>query len=67
MYALLFLWAFVFAPFIFDMFMPTIAAQFSTIFKPVVAILIETFYDGVLSNLSNVSIKQCLQRDGSRV
>ncbi len=42
-YALLFLWAFVFAPFIFDLFMPTLAAQYSTIFKPVVAILIETF------------------------
>ena len=42
-YALLFLWAFVLAPFIFDMFMPTLAAQYSTIFKPVVAILIETF------------------------
>ncbi|MBY9014421.1 MAG: hypothetical protein KGD68_01885 [Candidatus Lokiarchaeota archaeon] len=42
-YALLFLWAFVIAPFIFDMFMPTLAAQYSTIFKPVVAILIETF------------------------
>lgn len=43
MYAMLFLWAFVIAPFIFDMFMPTLAAQYSTIFKPVVAILIETF------------------------
>ncbi len=43
MYALLFLWAFLIAPFIFDMFIPTLAAQYSTIFKPVVAILIETF------------------------
>ena len=42
-YAFLFLWAFVIAPFIFDTFMPTLAAQYSTIFKPVVAILIETF------------------------
>ena len=42
-YALLFFWAFVIAPFIFDMFMPTLAAQYSTVFKPVVAILIETF------------------------
>ncbi|GAH00579.1 unnamed protein product, partial [marine sediment metagenome] len=42
-YALLFFWAFVIAPFIFDMFMPTLAAEYSTIFKPVVAILIETF------------------------
>ncbi|NVM17881.1 MAG: hypothetical protein HWN80_09200 [Candidatus Lokiarchaeota archaeon] len=43
LYALLFLWAFVIAPFIFDMFMPTLAAQYSTIFKPVIAILIESF------------------------
>ncbi|MHA2290045.1 MAG: hypothetical protein ACXABG_14770, partial [Promethearchaeota archaeon] len=42
-YAMLFLWAFVIAPLIFDMFMPTLAAQYSTIFKPVVAILIEMF------------------------
>ncbi len=42
-YAFLFLWAFVIAPFIFDLFMPTLAAEYSTIFKPVVAILIETF------------------------
>ena len=41
-YALLFFWAFVIAPFMFDMFMPTLAAQYSTIFKPIVAILIET-------------------------
>ncbi|MFX1288893.1 MAG: hypothetical protein ACFFFY_10105 [Promethearchaeota archaeon] len=43
LYSLLLLWAFVFAPFLFDMFMPTLAAQFSAIFKPVVAILIESF------------------------
>ncbi|NVM44536.1 MAG: hypothetical protein HWN79_06445 [Candidatus Lokiarchaeota archaeon] len=43
LYSLLFLWAFVFAPFLFDMFMPTLAAQFSDIFKPAVAILIESF------------------------
>jgi hypothetical protein len=42
-YALLILWAFVIAPLIFDMFMPTLASQYSTIFKPVVAILIEMF------------------------
>lgn len=42
-YVLLFVWAFLIAPFIFDMFMPTLAAQYSSIFKPVVAILIETF------------------------
>ena len=42
-YALLILWAFVIAPLIFDMFMPTLATQYSPIFKPVVAILIEMF------------------------
>lgn len=42
-YAVLFLWAFVFAPFIFDMFMPTLATEYSAIFKTVVAILIESF------------------------
>lgn len=41
-YALLFLWAFVIAPYIFDMFMPTLAVKYSTLFKPVVAVLIET-------------------------
>ncbi len=43
LYSLLFLWAFIFSPFLFDTFMPTLAAQFSDIFKPVVAILIESF------------------------
>ncbi|MBA7542185.1 hypothetical protein ES705_34504 [subsurface metagenome] len=43
LYSLLFLWAFVITPFLFDMIMPTLAAQFSSIFKPVVAILIESF------------------------
>lgn len=43
LYSLLFLWAFVIAPFLFDMFMPTLATQFSSIFKPVVAIFIESF------------------------
>jgi len=43
LYSLLFIWAFVFSPFLFDMFMPTLAAQFSDIFKPVVAIIIESF------------------------
>ena len=42
-YAVLLLWAFVLAPLAFDMFMPTLATQYSTIFKSVVAILIETF------------------------
>lgn len=43
LYSALFLWAFVFSPFLFDAFMPTLAAQFSDLFKPVVAILIESF------------------------
>lgn len=43
LYSLLSLWAFVIAPFLFDMFMPTLATQFSSIFKPVVAIFIESF------------------------
>lgn len=43
LYSLLFLWAFAITPFLFDMFMPTLAVQFSSIFKPVVAILIESF------------------------
>jgi len=42
LYFLLFLWAFIGAPLLFDIFMPTLASQFSSIFKPVVAILIET-------------------------
>ena len=42
-YVVLFFWAFIIAPLIFDMFMPTLAVQYSTIFKPVVAILIEMF------------------------
>jgi len=41
-YALLFSWALIIAPLIFDMFMPTLAVNYSAIFKPVVAILIET-------------------------
>ena len=42
LYSLLFLWAFILSPFLFDTFMPTLAAQFSDIFKPVIAILIES-------------------------
>lgn len=40
---ILFIWAFIGAPILFDMFMPTLATQYSSIFKPVVAILIESF------------------------
>ncbi|MFW9819578.1 MAG: hypothetical protein ACFFE5_08205 [Candidatus Thorarchaeota archaeon] len=42
LYSLLFLWAFIFAPILFDLFMPTLAAEFSSVFKPVVAIIIES-------------------------
>jgi len=42
-YLILILWAFIIAPLLFDSFMPTIAAQNAGIFKPVVALLIESF------------------------
>jgi len=42
-YSILILWAFIIAPLLFDSFMPTIAAQNVGIFKPVVALLIESF------------------------
>lgn len=43
LYGVLGLWAFIFAPLLFDLFIPTLASQFSDVFKPVVAILIESF------------------------
>jgi len=42
LYSLLFLWAFIIGPFLFDLFMPTLVMQFSSVFKPVVAIVIES-------------------------
>jgi hypothetical protein len=42
LYSLLFLWALIIAPFLFDLFMPTLAVQFSDVFKPVVALIIES-------------------------
>ncbi|MHA2268185.1 MAG: hypothetical protein ACXAB8_10340 [Promethearchaeota archaeon] len=42
LYSLLFLWAFIAAPFLFDLFIPTLAIQFSNVFKPVVALIIES-------------------------
>lgn len=42
LYSILLLWAFVIAPILFDLFMPTLAIQYSSVFKPVVAILIES-------------------------
>ncbi|MFX0008855.1 MAG: hypothetical protein ACFE9R_00960 [Candidatus Hermodarchaeota archaeon] len=43
LYSSLFIWAFILSPFLFDMFMPTLASQFSDIFKPAIAIIIESF------------------------
>ncbi|MFX0105399.1 MAG: hypothetical protein ACFE75_07910 [Candidatus Hodarchaeota archaeon] len=42
LYSLLILWAVILAPILFDLFMPTLAVQFSDVFKPVVAITIES-------------------------
>ncbi|MFX1597160.1 MAG: hypothetical protein ACFFBK_13975 [Promethearchaeota archaeon] len=42
LYSLLVLWAVFIAPFLFDLFMPTLAAQFSDVFKPAIAIIIES-------------------------
>ncbi|MHA1987539.1 MAG: hypothetical protein ACW98D_12950 [Promethearchaeota archaeon] len=42
LYSLLFLWAFIIAPYLFDLFIPTLAIQFSSIFKPVIALIIES-------------------------
>ncbi len=41
-YSLLLIWAFIIAPILFDLFMPTLAIQFSSVFKPVIAIIIES-------------------------
>jgi len=42
LYSILFSWAFIVAPLLFDLFMPTLAVQYSSIFKPAVAIIIES-------------------------
>ncbi|MHA2051764.1 MAG: hypothetical protein ACW986_19295 [Promethearchaeota archaeon] len=42
LYSFLFSWAFIVAPLLFDLFMPTLAVQYSSIFKPAVAIIIES-------------------------
>jgi hypothetical protein len=47
LYSLLFLWAFIFAPILFDLFMPTLADQFSSVFKPAIAIIIESIMMGL--------------------
>ena len=45
-YAVLFLWAFLIAPILFDFFMPTLASEFSAIFLPLVGIIIESLMIG---------------------
>ncbi len=45
-YALLFLWAFFIAPLLFDLFMPTLVLEFSTIFLPMVGVIIESLMIG---------------------
>ncbi len=42
LYSVLLIWALIIAPYLFDLFMPTLAVQFSDVFKPVVAIIIES-------------------------
>jgi hypothetical protein len=42
LYSLLFTWAFLAAPMLFDLFMPTLATQYSGMFKSVVALVIES-------------------------
>ena len=41
-YSFLFIWALILAPYLFDLFMPTLADQFSEVFKPAVALIIES-------------------------
>jgi hypothetical protein len=50
-YLILGIWAFFIAPLIFDLFMPTLATQYSEIFKPVIALLIESFMMGIFITL----------------
>ncbi|MFX1320533.1 MAG: hypothetical protein ACFFAQ_02705 [Promethearchaeota archaeon] len=59
LYSLLLIWAVFIAPYLFDLFMPTLAEQFSDVFKPVVAIAIESimmmvFLAFVIYPLNNV-------------
>jgi hypothetical protein len=42
LYSLLFVWAIFIAPYLFDLFMPTLATQFSTVFKPAIGLIIES-------------------------
>jgi len=42
LYSILLIWAFIGAPMLFDLFMPTLATEYSSIFKEVVALVIES-------------------------
>ncbi|UCC19526.1 MAG: hypothetical protein JSV62_15730 [Promethearchaeota archaeon] len=42
LYSFLFIWALLLAPYLFDLFMPTLAAQFTNVFKPAIALIIES-------------------------
>jgi len=42
LYSFLLIWALLLAPFLFDLFMPTLAAEFSEVFIPAIAIIIES-------------------------
>lgn len=42
LYSILLIWAFIGAPMLFDLFMPTLATEYSSIFKQVIALLIES-------------------------
>ncbi|MFX1463414.1 MAG: hypothetical protein ACFFBF_10285 [Promethearchaeota archaeon] len=42
LYSLLVIWAVFIAPFLFDLFMPTLAVQFQDVFKPAIALIIES-------------------------
>ena len=42
LYSLLLIWALVLAPYLFDLFMPTLADEFSEVFKPAIALIIES-------------------------
>ncbi|MFX1428304.1 MAG: hypothetical protein ACFFBE_17755, partial [Promethearchaeota archaeon] len=42
LYSILLIWAFIGAPMLFDLFMPTLATEYSSVFKQLVALLIES-------------------------
>jgi len=42
LYSFLLIWAIIIAPYLFDLFMPTLATQFSDVFTPVIGLIIES-------------------------